>query len=580
MEKAGKILAIFLLIFFFFVIFLAAASNKAFSSDYKRNYFKTENESPFRGTIVTKDGIILAQSARNYQLIFDGRHAEADKKPIIAKMIALYIGARSGDIAELLEKNSRVVLAKDLTTQEAKNLTHLSRELDKLGAFKTVMQNGGAFRYGLEISQMHPNARNYPFKTLAQPFIGYVQKQSGDGEMGLEKYYEEQLASSAAGYTKSKRDAGGNLIYSGLLEHKSVKNGLSLQLTIDSKLQSALENLVDTEQASREALEVIVAVMESKSGKILSIATSNRFNAEAITEASLPNTKINAVQYAFEPGSVMKPFITALLFEEGLVGQYDLVNGHNGRYKIGSDTITDVVPKQWLSVEDVLIFSSNIGVAQLALNLSPYKIYDGLTSFGFAKNSGIDLPYEAVGELPGLNRYRSDIYRATTAYGYGLRVSFMQLMKAYNAFNNGGVVVAPHLLEKVDGDSLIALEGAPSLQVISNATAIKTLQILRKVVTKGTGKNANVDGIFVAGKSGTAHIARAGSYKDDYHSSFFGFANDQNSSYTIGVLFIDPKKGHLSGIVSAPTFKKTVELLIDHNFLTRENHDTPSNNHN
>lgn len=569
MEKAGKILAIFLLFFFFFVLFLAAVGSKI--AERGRSYIKTEIEQPFRGTIASADGTILAQSSRGYQLIFDGKHAEESKKPIIAKMIALYINARESDIAQLLSKNSRVVIAKDLTTQDAKNLQYLSRELDRLGAFKTLVLNGAAIRYGLEITLMEPNRRNYPFGELAQPFIGYVQKQTGSGEMGLEKHYEHLLASGTEGYTKSKRDAGGNLIYNRKLEHQQVVNGMSLELTIDSKLQSDLERIVDEEREIREAGEVLVAVMDSRNGEIIAIASSNRFDAENITSETLPNTKINAVQYAFEPGSVMKPFITALLLEEGLVGQFDLVNGHNGRYKIGKETITDTSPRQWFSVEDVLVYSSNIGIAQLALSLSPYKIYDGLTSFGFAKNTGIDLPYEATGEIPNLNRFRSDIYRATTAYGYGLRVTFMQLLKAYNAFNNGGVVIAPHLIKKLNGDTNVALDSTPSVQVVSEATAMKILNILRKVVTKGTGKNADVEGIFVAGKSGTAHIARSGSYKNDYHSSFFGYANDAKNHYTIGVLFIDPKKGHLSGVVSAPTFKKTVELLIDHNYLTKDN---------
>lgn len=570
MEKTGKILAIFLLFFFFFALFFAAVGSTIISENHERSYFKTETEVPFRGTIVTKDGVVLAQSARSWQVVFDGKHANEDKKPLIAKLVAIYTGTKQSDIEALISRETRVVLARDLTTQEAKNLQHLSRELDKLGAFKTIVQNGNNLRYGLEISQMAPNIRLYPFGELLQPFVGYVDKQNGQALMGLERYYEEQLASHDDGKTRSKRDVGGNLIYNSQLEYKPVKNGHSAQLTIDSPLQKDLEKLLDSEQNTIEANEVIAAVMESKSGKILAIASSNRYDAKEITKETLGNTKVNAVQYAFEPGSVMKPFVMAMLFEEGSIGQYDLVNGHNGKYKLGSEVITDVSPRQWLSVEDVLIYSSNIGMAQLALTLSPYKMHDGLNAFGFAKNTGIDLPYDATGELPGLNRYRSDIYRATTSYGYGLRVTFMQLLKAYNAFNNGGVIIAPRLLEKLDGELEIALESTKNTQAVSEATAMKIVQILRKAVQKGTGKNASVNGIFVAGKSGTAHIARAGSYKDDYHSSFFGFANDSQNHYTIGVLFIDPKKGHLGGVISASTFRKTVELLIKHDYLKQE----------
>ena len=571
MEKTGKVLAIFLLIICFFVIFLSGMLSTVSQKNHSRNYFKEETQPAFRGTVTSVDGHTLAQSARRWEVIFDGRHIEEEKKPLVARLLSLYSGQEESQLLELLRRDTRVVLGRDFTTREAKNLQHLSTQLDRLGAYKSFVQNGTTLRFGLEILPLEPPVRLYPYGELAQPVLGYVKKQDGEGQMGLERFYENPIRGKEPGVIRALRDAGGNLIYNNRLEFSPARHGESLTLALNAKLQQDLEALLDAQQQRVEAAEVIAGVMESASGRIVALASSNRYDAGLITQETLPHTRMNVVQYPFEPGSVMKPFIVALLFEEGAAGQYDLVRGYNGRLKIGSETITDTTPKEWFSVEDVVAYSSNVGIAQLALNLSPYKLHDGLSSFGFSRQSGVDLPYEAVGELPGVHRYRTDIYRATTGYGYGLRVTFMQLLKAYNVFNNSGYTVTPHLADHLSGDA--ALDTLPLQQntrVVGEATAMKLLQILRKTVTKGTAKGADVEGLFVAGKTGTAHIARAGSYKNDYHSTFFGFANDHENRYTIGVLFIDPRLDHLAGKTSAPTFSDVVKLLVKHQLLKPE----------
>ncbi|MGE4294175.1 MAG: peptidoglycan D,D-transpeptidase FtsI family protein [Campylobacterales bacterium] len=572
MEKTGKVLAIFLLIVCFFVIFLSGVVSTIGQKNYARSYFKEERQEALRGSIITADGLTLAQSSRRWQVVFDSRHIEEHKKPLMARLLGLYMDRDEAEILDLLSRGGRVMLQKDLTTREAKNLQHLSVQLDRMGVFKTFQQNGNALRFGLEIAPLTPPARLYPYGDLAQPVLGYVQKQNGgEGQMGLERYYQAPIDGKEPGVLRALRDAGGNLIYNNKLTHTRPRHGDGLALSLNARLQYDLEQALDRQQQRFEAGEIIVGVMESRTGRLVALASSNRYDAELITQETLPHTRMNAVQYPFEPGSVMKPFIVALLFEEGTAGQYDLVRGYNGRLKIGSETVTDTVPKEWFSVEDVIVYSSNVGITQLALNLSPYKLHDGLNSFGFSRQSGIDLPYEAVGELPGLHRYRTDIYRATTGYGYGLRVTFMQLLKAYNVFNNSGHMVTPHLADKLSGtDAAAALPSLQSTRVVGEATAMKLLQILRKTVTKGTGREADVEGLFIAGKTGTAHIARAGSYKNDYHSTFFGFANDAESRYTIGVLFIDPRQGHLAGKTTAPAFRETVNLLVKHGLLKPE----------
>ncbi|MDR1451469.1 MAG: penicillin-binding protein 2 [Helicobacteraceae bacterium] len=566
-EKTGKILAIFLFISFFFLVFLAGVVRALREDNLDRNYFKTETIPSYRGAIVSSDWRTLAQSDRRFNVAFDGRDAE--NKPLIAKLVAIFANKSEAEIMELLNRETRVYLVKDLNALDAKNMQYLSAELDRKGAFKTFIINSNAVRRGLEIAPAEPpQTRLYEYGSLAQPVIGYVQKSNGEGQMGLERFYEARLKPISEGAFRAPRDALGNMIYNDRLQYTPSKNGFGLQLTIDSFLQFDLERLLDKAQLEYDAAEILCAVMESETGRLIALAASARYDAENITSETLPNARIGAVQYLFEPGSVMKPFIVALLFEEGIAGQFDLVRGYNGRWTLGRDVITDTTPREWFSVEDVIVYSSNIGAAQLAMRLSEYKLFDGLSAFGFSRPTGVDLPYESLGSLAGLHRYRADIYRATTGYGYGLRVTFMQMLKAYNAFNNGGVMVSPRLVDRLLGEGAPPLDFEPSARVVSEATAMKILQILRKTVLRGAAKSAAIDGAFIAGKTGTARIASGGGYKNDYHNSFFGFANDGERRYAIGVLVIDPKKSRSASQSAAPIFADTARLLIRHNRLT------------
>ena len=225
-----------------------------------------------------------------------------------------------------------------------------------------------------------------------------------------------------------------------------------------------------------------------------------------------------------------------------------------------------------MSAEDVIVHSSNIGMIQLVERLNGPQIYQGLLNFGFSRKSGIDMPYEQVGMMPTVNKLNSSTYKATVSYGYGLQATFMQLLKAYNTFNNKGVEVTPHIVEFLEKNGKrFELPKPEPQQVISQETAKIMKRILIKTVEKGTGLKAMTPGLEVGGKTGTAHIASGkGGYSNTYNGSFFGFANDtKGNSYTIGVLARDPKKPYYYfGAQSAlPTFKKAIDLMIEEGYL-------------
>jgi cell division protein FtsI (penicillin-binding protein 3) len=264
----------------------------------------------------------------------------------------------------------------------------------------------------------------------------------------------------------------------------------------------------------------------------------------------------------------MKPVTLSILLELNKVNPLEVLNAYNGVWHFKKYfTIYDDDAFKWLSVTQAVIHSSNIVFAQLGLRLTPLEFRNGLLKFGFNKKSGIDLPYEYKGILFNLNGFKSEIHRASMAFGYGIQVNLIQLLKAYNVFNNYGIMIEPKIAYKYD-DNIIQTR---KKRVISPVTAQIVLNILRKVVLYGTARKANIKGLYIAGKTGTAKINKHGHYiKGLYNSSFIGFVNDKNHKYTIAVLTIKPGEHHyFASQSSVLVFKNIVNIMLNMNMLKK-----------
>ena len=292
-------------------------------------------------------------------------------------------------------------------------------------------------------------------------------------------------------------------------------------------------------------------------------------------EGDYDKLNIRAIEYTFEPGSVLKPIILAHFLEDNIVKPQDIIRGYNGKFKIGKKTITDLKVRDWFSIENIIVYSSNIGMTQLGLKLHGIAYHKYLRDIGFNDNSGIDVPYEKRGVLPTVQQLNTNIYKATVSYGYGISVNFMQLFKIYNAFNNQGKAVTPRLVNYIRADDGKALyTKVREKRLFSPKTANQINRILQKTVKFGTTKVIDTKGLQVGGKSGTAHIAKKGKYVDEYISSVFGFANDVNASYTIGVTTFLPQKNYkrtyFGSKSSGEVFKEILSVLMKQGYLTPE----------
>jgi cell division protein FtsI (penicillin-binding protein 3) len=311
--------------------------------------------------------------------------------------------------------------------------------------------------------------------------------------------------------------------------------------------------------------------MESKTGRVIAIATSERFNPEKIHQKDVKSLNPNFSEYLYEPGSVIKPLTLSVALDNNRIDLHKQIK-LGGKHRVNDKyTITDDGYFKSLTPRGIIIYSSNIGISKIAWQLSGKELYDGFRGFGLAQKSGIDLSKELEGKIKAPYLLDYPTYSANSAYGYGMYVNFMQLIKAYSAFNNGGVAVTPKIVDYLSdkyGKKYDVTSDIPPLKACSENTAKSIHSILLDVVERGTGTAAQYDGLEVGGKTGTAHIAYKGKYIDQYHSSFYGFVNDKlGHKYTIGVLAIRPKKVYFASQTSAPTFHHIVKQMVKFGYL-------------
>jgi cell division protein FtsI (penicillin-binding protein 3) len=576
-NKSKKILLLYTLISLGFFIFLSVMLINVIKSRNLPSIIAKESSRAQRGSIISADGFHIATTKKLYKVVVNTRYIDPDKKELFIELFHIYSSISVKEIKRRLAKRKGVVvLSYNIPEIQAHYLKELARELRRFKVFLELKNVRTGFRsiHGLSILESG-ESREYPYGNLLTPIIGYPHKiedegyTSISGVKGLEKRFDGDLSARQNGSSRGRRDVNSYIILNKDSFTKPEIDGLDIKLTIPVSLQIKIEKMLDTMKKELRAKQIMIAVMNSNNGDVLAIASSNRYLPKSIKKSDYSSLNSGMIEYSFEPGSVIKTITFALLLEKGLVNPYDLVNGHNGRFKIGRKVITDEHKFDWLSAENVIVHSSNVGMAQLAQKLSGYEFNEGLKSFGFSQKSTPDLIYEKKGSIPSSKRLENEIYKATCSYGYGMRANLMQVLRAYSAFNNNGRMVYPKLVDsfiKTNGQ----IEKMPyeeEVQVIRSSTAQKIKNILIKTVNKGTGKKARTPGIIVGGKTGTAHIVEKGKYVKKYNTAFMGFANDKTRNYSIGVVVVQPKKSQFASQTSVPVFKKAVNIMIEDGYL-------------
>lgn len=501
----------------------------------KIDYSKLVQITGERGEILDRNMNKLATSARTISITASPLHINKPEKT--AKKLASILDVDSGKLAKVFATKKkfawvvrRIPPAKAEQVRQL-NLTGIYFEKD----FKRV----------------------YPHRDIAAQVIGFT----GSGQEGLEGL-EFKLNSTLEGridHIRLKRSGKG-----GILAIKQGKldtlKGQSVVLTIDKKIQYLSEQALEKAVKSNRAKSGIAVVMRPSTGELLSIAHYPGFNPNYFSGHSRDTLRNRSVTDPFEPGSVIKVFTAATALEKGFSPK-SIFFCENGTYKVGRFTIHDTHDYDWLSINQIIKYSSNIGAVKIIETIGDQALYDYLTAFGFGKRTKIGCPGETPGLLIDADRW-SRIDASSISFGQGMSVSSIQLISGISAIANKGRLMKPLLIKKILSNTGQTIqENHPEMirQVISEKTAGQVKRMMNLVVQEeGTGIKAAMDGYSVCGKTGTAQKARKngrGYSRNNYTAVFAGFAPYKNPQLAILVVVDEPRRTHYGGEVAAPAFK-------------------------
>lgn len=489
-----------------------------------------------RGAIRDRGGIPLAVSIDS-QDIAVSPHKIPDRQAAISQLAAA------------LEKPVKTIAAE---LDSGRGFVWLNRQAvpRHVEAVKALNITGVTFIPG--------HSRCYPNKTLAAQLVGFAGV-DGKGLEGMEYYFNDQLAGREESVT-FMRDAKGRW-FEGERPPESLVRGNDVVLTLDATIQNISQKALEAAVNQHNAKSGMAIVMAPATGEILALAHYPFFNPNQYKDADRFAWRNRAVTDAFEPGSTLKIFGAAAALDSGKMTSSTQYFCENGKYRIGRHTIHDTKPHGWLSLQDIIKYSSNIGSVKMAEQLGAEQLHAYLYDFGFGQRTGVSCPGEAAGSL---SPYRSwkPIDTSAISFGHGISVTALQLITAASALANDGVLMKPQLVRSVvapDGRILRSWAPEPVRRVVSSETAAEMRRILETATTTGgTGTKAVPKGYRVCGKTGTARkLDESGNYTKSSHvASFVGFLPAENPQISILVVVDEPRKDHYGGSVAAPVFRQ------------------------
>ena len=398
--------------------------------------------------------------------------------------------------------------------------------------------------------------RLYPNRELAAHVIGF---EGADGGLeGVERALNAELA-GADGRAVVGRDALGRDVILQRIVQDPVP-GAGVMLTLDKTIQYVAEREVEAVYRRTGSKAAMAVAMDPRNGDILAAAIRPTFNPN--TFAELPSRDVvrnRAITDPFEPGSTFKAIMAAAALEERVVRPEDRIYAENGAITIARATIHDWKRYGWLTFTEVLQNSSNVGSIKVGLALGSERYYRYMTAFGFGAPTGVGLSGESRGQLREPRRW-SALSLPTMSIGQEVSVTAVQLVGAFGAIANGGVLMQPRVVRALldgEGREIRRFEPKAVRQVISPETSRTLTRILTNVVSAGTGRHAAIPGYDVAGKTGTAQKLDPATRRYSRAPgvlSFVGFAPTDDPRFVMLVMLDEPRNEKWGSEAAAPVF--------------------------
>lgn len=541
----------------FFLAAMAAVLGKAYHLQVlEREKLETIARSNYRGNIKLppKRGIIYDREGHELAVSVEVASIYAHPNQITnkaqtASALASVLNLKPADLLEQLEsKRTFAWIARKIPPEKARQVQALRLE---------------------GVVSAPESRRYYPGKEIAAHLIGFA-GEDNQGLEGVERKFDHLLR--GPDYTLVQmRDAMRRPIYisgpmtaGGEMHH--------VVLTIDKDIQyraeQALKEVVDKTRAKSGHCIVV----NPRTGEILAMAVAPLFNPNVFGKLKPEQWRNQVITDCFEPGSTMKTFVMAAALDSKMATPQTAFYCEGGAYTIGSATIREHGAKKFgsLTLTEIIAVSSNIGAVKVGQKLGYKKYHDYLTKFGFGEKTGIELIGEREGYVRPVKDIR-EIEKATTYFGQGMTVTSLQLVMAFAAIANQGVLMKPLIVKAVKdqhGRIVTDYRPQPVRRVISQEAAQKASQILESVVSeKGTAKLAAIGGYRVAGKTGTSQKVdpRTRAYSKRNHMAVFaGFAPSDDPRLAMVVVVDEPEGISYGGVVAAPIFRSVGAWTLNH----------------
>ncbi|MFP4683382.1 MAG: peptidoglycan D,D-transpeptidase FtsI family protein [Ectothiorhodospira sp.] len=392
--------------------------------------------------------------------------------------------------------------------------------------------------------------RYYPLGEVVAHVLGFTNIDD-QGQEGLELTFDERL-SGEAGAKRVLQDRHGRIIRD-VENIRPPRPGQDLRLTLDQRVQYLAYRELKAAMKAQGARAGSLVILDARSGEVLAMANQPSFNPNNRKTLMSGRYRNRAVTDTIEPGSTMKPFTVAAALESGRFHADSMLDTDPGFMRVGDARVTDHRNYGRIDLTTLLVKSSNVGAAQLALDMEPRRLWEILHSAGFGRRTGSGFPGEADGRLRDFLYWR-EVEQATMAFGYGLSVSILQLAQAYAALANDGVLMPAHF---TPGDV-----SSRSRRVMSRDTARGVVRMLEAAVApEGTGTRAAVEGYRVAGKTGTARKLGSDGYAEGRHRALFAGMAPASDPRLVMVVMLDEPTGaeHYGGQVAAPIFSRVMQ---------------------
>jgi cell division protein FtsI (penicillin-binding protein 3) len=505
---------------------------------------------PKRGVIFDRTGTEFAVSLATKSIFV--QPSKLSSPEIAAKVLSRRVSRPAAQLRKAFSSDRNFLWVKrQMPSSTAEEIVREVRE-----ALSRAGTKGGTNGIGT----VEEPKRFYPNRELASSVIGFTDVDSVgiEGvELSLDKYLRGENA-----FLVYERDARGRIIVPADTPIEVNSQGHSVSLTIDRNIQHVAKTELTEAVKKYRARGGVALVMQPRTGEILAMASLPTFNPNSLSAARPEARKNRTITDVIEPGSTFKVFTLASALESGAIGVRDRIYCENGTYRCGGRTIHDTHKYEWLTVSEVIKFSSNIGMIKVSEKMDPGRYYDMIRAFGFGAKTGVELMGESRGLVPSRDEF-SRIRRATISFGQGIAVTPLQLAYAMASVVNGGKMMKPYLVKEItDPEGRVVYRGEPKVlrRTISPKTSAQMREILGNVVQDdGTGTQARIKGFLVGGKTGTAQKVEVGTgrYSPDKRvASFVGFLPLDDPEFLILVVIDEPKGEVYGGVVAAPAFNQ------------------------